>query len=85
MRSPIGSRHRSDAVYSSDLARARETAEIVAGAPWPSGSRVSDLREIDVGSWSGLTRAEAEARFPDAFRRWTAGGEGWDDGETYGS
>jgi probable phosphoglycerate mutase len=44
---------------------------------------LSDLREVNVGSWSGLTRAEAEDLFPDAFRRWTEGGEGWDDGETY--
>ena len=42
-----------------------------------------DLREVDVGSWYGLTRVEAEERFPNAFRRWTEGGEGWDDGETY--
>ena len=31
------------------------------------------LREIDIGSWSGLTRAEIEERFPDGVRR---------DGET---
>jgi broad specificity phosphatase PhoE len=72
-----------DAVYSSDLERARETAEIVAQ---PRGLRVEvlpDLREVDVGSWAGLTRTEAELQFPEAFRRWIAGGEGWDDGETY--
>jgi broad specificity phosphatase PhoE len=57
-----------DAVYSSDLARARETAEIVAA---PHGVPVvadAGLREIDVGSWSGLTRAELEERFPDGER-----------------
>jgi broad specificity phosphatase PhoE len=72
-----------DAVYSSDLARARETAEIVAA---PRGLRVHELaglREVDVGAWSGLTRAEAEERFPEHYRRWVAGEEGWDDGETY--
>jgi broad specificity phosphatase PhoE len=72
-----------DAVYSSDLRRARETAEIVAR---PRGLDVEEspaLREVDVGSWSGLTRAEAERRFPDSFLRWLAGEEGWDDGETY--
>ena len=55
-----------DAVYSSDLRRAHETAEIVAA---PHGVPViadEGLREIDVGSWSGLTRAEQEARFPGA-------------------
>jgi broad specificity phosphatase PhoE len=72
-----------DAVYSSDLQRALETAEIVAR---PRGLDVKEspaLREVDVGSWSGLTRAEAERRFPEAFLRWLAGEEGWDDGETY--
>jgi broad specificity phosphatase PhoE len=41
------------------------------------------LREVDVGSWSGLTRAEAESRFTALYSRWLAGGEGWDDGESY--
>jgi broad specificity phosphatase PhoE len=72
-----------DAVYSSDLERARETAEIVARSQGLDVHVLPELREVDVGSWSGLTRAEAERRFPDAFRRWAAGGEGWDDGETY--
>jgi probable phosphoglycerate mutase len=55
-----------DAVYSSDLRRAHETAAIVAA---PHGVPVvsdPDLREIDVGSWSGLTRTEIEERFPGA-------------------
>jgi len=39
------------------------------------------LREIDVGSWSGLTRAEVSDRFPDGFARWQAGEIGH-DGET---
>jgi len=55
-----------DAVYSSDLRRARETALIVAE---PHGVPVvadPGLREVDVGSWSGLTRAQIEERFPGA-------------------
>jgi probable phosphoglycerate mutase len=39
------------------------------------------LREIDVGSWSGLTRGEVAERFPDGFARWQAGEIGH-DGET---
>lgn len=72
-----------DAVYSSDLQRARETAEIVARSKGLRVETTPDLREVDVGSWSGLTRTEAEARFPEAYARWLQGGEGWDDGETY--
>ena len=57
-----------DAVYSSDLRRARETAEIVAA---PHGVPVvvePGLREVNVGEWSGLTRAEVERRFPGGER-----------------
>ena len=72
-----------DAVYSSDLQRARETAEAVARRRGLEVRTTADLREVDVGSWSGLTRAEAEARFPDAYARWLKGSEGWEDGESY--
>jgi broad specificity phosphatase PhoE len=72
-----------DAVYSSDLERARDTAAAVAEAQGLDVRVLAGLREVDVGSWSGLTRADAEARFPDDFRRWQAGGNGWHDGETY--
>ncbi len=57
-----------DAVYSSDLRRAHETAELVAA---PHGVPVitePGLREIDVGSWSGLTRDEIAERFPGGER-----------------
>jgi broad specificity phosphatase PhoE len=59
---------RIDAVYSSDLRRAAETAEAIAV---PRGLPVyldPGLREIDVGGREGLTREEVEARFPDG--RW---------------
>jgi probable phosphoglycerate mutase len=72
-----------DAIYSSDLQRARETAEIVARSKGLTVQSTPELREVDVGSWSGLTRAEAEERFPQGYARWLNGGEGWDDGETY--
>jgi broad specificity phosphatase PhoE len=72
-----------DAVYSSDLQRARDTAEVVARTKGLTVHTTPDLREVDVGSWSGLTRAEAEARYPEQYARWLQGGEGWDDGETY--
>jgi broad specificity phosphatase PhoE len=73
-----------DAVYSSDLKRARETAEKVARAQGLDETTEPRLREVNVGSWEGLTREEAEQRFPEGFARWRAGGTGWEDGETYG-
>jgi broad specificity phosphatase PhoE len=72
-----------DAVYSSDLQRARETAETVARTKGLTVETTQDFREVDVGSWEGLTRAEAEARFPERYALWLQGREGWEDGETY--
>jgi probable phosphoglycerate mutase len=57
-----------DALYSSDLRRAYETAEIVAHAKGLEITADPDLREIDIGAWSGLTRAEIEQRFPGMVR-----------------
>ena len=57
-----------DAVYSSDLQRARDTAAVVAESQGLELRQLPDLREVDVGSWSGLTRAEAEERFPEGLR-----------------
>jgi broad specificity phosphatase PhoE len=72
-----------DAVYSSDLRRARDTAAVVAESQALELQIVPELREVDVGSWSGLTRSEAEERFPEGFARWSSGFPGWEDGETY--
>jgi phosphoserine phosphatase len=72
-----------EAIYASDLRRAWETADTVAHARGLEVVRLPELREVDVGSWSGLTRDECAARFPEAFERWRAGGSGWDDGESY--
>jgi broad specificity phosphatase PhoE len=53
------------AVWTSDLARARRTAELIASRLDIEGVREEPrLRERDVGSWSGLTRAEIEERWP---------------------
>ena len=72
-----------DAVYSSDLQRAADTAAEVARTQGFEVVELPQLREVDVGSWSGLTRAEAEERFPEGFARWRVGFPGWDDGESY--
>lgn len=71
------------AIYSSPLLRAFETAAIVGARAGLEPHAVDDLREVDVGGWAGLSRSDVESRFPDAFRRWLDGAEGWEDGETY--
>jgi broad specificity phosphatase PhoE len=73
-----------DVVYSSDLARARETAEIVAGRLGLDVSVDERLRERGFGSWEGLTRPEIEERDAEALARWRAGnGHGAHDAEPY--
>src|ERR1051326_5519394 len=56
-------------VYTSDLARARETAEIVAAELGVTVVLERELREIDVGSWMGLTREEVDGRDWDGETR----------------
>ena len=70
------------AAYTSPLRRARETAEVLGAALALTPVDDSSLMEIDVGSWSGLTRTQIEERFPAGFARWLEGRHGWDDGET---
>jgi len=71
------------AAYSSPLLRAHETASILAASLDLEVESADELMEVDVGSWSGLTRTDIEARFPDGFNRWLEYGHGWDDGESY--
>jgi 2,3-bisphosphoglycerate-dependent phosphoglycerate mutase len=49
-----------EAIYSSDLARARETAEIVGARVGLPVELDPDLREKDWGTWEGLTAAERD-------------------------
>jgi len=74
---------RIDAIYTSDLARARETAELIAERAGVPFVLEPQLREVDVGEWQGLTRAELAQRFPEGMRDWHERGHGWERGETY--
>jgi probable phosphoglycerate mutase len=72
-----------EAIYSSDLLRAHQTAQIVAE---PLGLTVevdAGLREVDVGDWSGRVHHEIEGIDPQGYRRWREGGKGWNGGESY--
>jgi len=59
-----------DSIYSSDLARAFETAEIIAQSYGLDVQRNRALREIDLGDWEGLTFEEIKARDEETVRRW---------------
>ena len=72
-------------VVCSDQERAVETATIASRGMELPIELDPALREIDVGAWSGLSYAEAEARFPDEWAQWVAGGDARrGGGETYG-
>ena len=72
-----------DALYSSDLARAR-TAEIIAESLGLDIRLDPRLRERGFGSWEGRTSEEIEASFPDEQRRWREGiGAGAHDAEQF--
>ncbi len=59
------------AVVTSDLARARETGEIVAVALGLGAPAIEPaLRERRFGVFEGLTRDECAARHPEAWRAW---------------
>lgn len=73
-------------VWSSDLARARETAAIVATELGLAAPQVdAELRERKFGVFEGLTRDEILVQHPEAWRAWVAhtthppGGEPKDD------
>jgi probable phosphoglycerate mutase len=61
------------ALYSSDLTRARETAEILGAVLGLPPALDEDLREIFLGSWQGLSFADIAARFPDEWKAWQEG------------
>jgi alpha-ribazole phosphatase len=63
---------RLDAIVSSDLQRARVTAEAIARHHDQPIQFDSDLREISLGEWEGLTYAEVLIRDPDRAAGWQA-------------
>jgi probable phosphoglycerate mutase len=69
---PVLAAFRPARLWSSDLARAFQTAEYVAGA---SGLEIESdvrLREYDVGNRSGLTLAEFADAHPEEYAAWVA-------------
>jgi probable phosphoglycerate mutase len=56
-----------DKIYSSDLKRAKKTAELVASATNLPIIYDKDIREIDVGKWQGLTFDEVREKYPNTF------------------
>lgn len=56
-----------DAIYSSDLRRAAETAGMICASKIHFGT---GLREVNFGDWEGLTYDEIKERYPDSLATW---------------
>jgi glucosyl-3-phosphoglycerate phosphatase len=61
------------ALWSSDLTRARETADHLAAATGLEVRFDARLREFDVGARAGLTTSEFAERFPESYASWRNG------------
>ncbi|MFD7907350.1 histidine phosphatase family protein [Kitasatospora sp. NPDC059722] len=64
---------RPDLLISSDLKRARRTADELARITGLDVQHHEGLRETYAGSWQGLTNAEIRARYPEEYAAWAAG------------
>lgn len=62
--------YRVEAVYSSDLLRARFTAEAAARAGGINVQTRPGFREMHFGVWQGLSWKQIEKRFPRLARQW---------------
>jgi len=60
-------------ILASDLERADETARIVGQACEVVHSVDPDLREVDVGLWTGKGHEEIAELYPDEWAAWSAG------------
>jgi broad specificity phosphatase PhoE len=72
------------AAYSSDLSRARETAEIAVAGRGIDVAALEELRERSFGSWEGLADRDVPTHDPEEYERWRAGlGDGAHDAEPH--
>lgn len=60
------------ALYTSDLARARETASIIGARLGLAPVDEPALRELSHGRWEGLTHADVAERWPEELARYEA-------------
>jgi alpha-ribazole phosphatase len=62
--------HEIDAVYSSPLQRACDTARAVASPHGLEPVLRGDLRELDFGELEGMSHDEIDSEHPELYRRW---------------
>lgn len=59
-----------DYIYTSPLKRAKETADILARSSNKKLNIVQGMKEINFGSWEGLTIKEISEKYTDEFNNW---------------
>lgn len=59
-----------DAILSSNLSRARQTATILGNLRGITPTFHDELNEMDFGLFKGLTLAQAQEQYPDDFNAW---------------
>ncbi|RMG73728.1 MAG: alpha-ribazole phosphatase [Nitrospirae bacterium] len=57
-------------IYCSDLSRAKQTAEIIAGSLGLEPLAMNVLRERSFGLWEGMSFEEIASAYPEEFERW---------------
>jgi probable phosphoglycerate mutase len=70
---PLIAAMRPDLLVSSDLQRARWTAEALLPLTGLELNLDQRLRERHLGHWQGLTRDEVELRYPEEYADWASG------------
>jgi broad specificity phosphatase PhoE len=64
------SRRELEAVYSSPLKRALQTAEAVTGRHSLAVATAPGLADMDFGEWQGVSQDEVKRAHPDLYDRW---------------
>ena len=75
-----------DAIFSSPLRRAVETAEAVASQHDLNVQTIDQIHEVDVGQWQSLDWSTIQREFPEAYERYMqdSGQHGYLGGESCG-
>lgn len=62
-------------IYSSDLIRAKETADLIGQKLKLSIESLVGIREMNFGKWQGLTNAEIKERYSTEYNNWRSNPE----------
>jgi broad specificity phosphatase PhoE len=66
------SQHELEAVYSSPLKRAVQTAEVITFHHGLAAEIVPGLNDMDFGEWQGLSLQDVRSRFSELFEMWSS-------------